>query len=173
MTRNRRHGCPGDEKGAARQGRKHGLTGLLVFLFLLLLLAGVLLLRYRAPDPVAVPLISSELPSAGTEARPSAIADAGQSTSAAAAPAVPQAMPAADEAQDSAKAGRTALQRSVNPLPPETEVIQPAGEPTQDRADKAYDEHTYQLVTDIIYTMRNRATAGRKKSLPSAPCWRN
>jgi len=65
-------------------------------------------------------------------------------------------MPAADEAHDSAAAGRPSLQPSVNPLPPETEVIQPVGETAAARTDKAYDEHSYQLVTDIIYTMRNR-----------------
>ena len=156
MTRNRRNGCPGDEKGAARQGRKHGLTGLLVFLVLLILLAVMLLLRYRVPETAAVQQTSSVLSSAETEARPSAEADAGQSTPEAAAPTVPAAMPAADEAHDSAAAGRTALQPSVNPLPPETEVIQPVGETAAARTDKAYDGHSYQLVTDIIYTMRNR-----------------
>ena len=171
MTRNRRHGCPGDEKGAARQGRKHGLTGLLVFLFLLLLLAGVLLLRYRAPDPVAVQQTSSELPSAGTEAaeaRPSDEAGRGQNMPAATTPTVPAAMPAAgaalpaDAARDFDGAGQTDPQPDLSPRPdpgpsPSASVAaQPAGEPTQDRPDKAYDEHTYQLVTDIIYTMRNR-----------------
>lgn len=132
------------------------MTPALVFLGLVLLLAVMLLLRYRAPEPAAVPKISSELPSTGTEARPSAIADAEQSTSAAAAPAVPQAMPAADAARDSAEADRTALQPSVNPLPSEPEVSRPAREEKHDRTDKTYDEHSYQLVTDIIYTMRNR-----------------
>lgn len=159
MTRKRPNGRPGDEKGAPRQGKNHGLTGLLVFLFLLLLLAGVLLLRYRAPDPAAVPQVSSELPSAGTEA---AEAGAGQNMPAATAPSVPEAAPDADAARDSNGAGQTDPRPDLSPRPdpgpsPSASVaVQPAGEPTQDRADKAYDEHTYQLVTDIIYTMRNR-----------------
>ena len=138
------------------------MTPALVFLGLVLLLAVMLLLRYRVPEPAAVPKISSELPSTGTEARPSAEADAGQSTSEIAAPTVPAAMPAADEAHDSAAAGRTALQPTASPLPSEPEVSRPAREDTSaweethNRTDKAYDEHSYQLVTDIIYTMRNR-----------------
>lgn len=132
------------------------MTAALVLLVLLILLAVMLLLRYRVPDPAAVPQTSSVLPSSGTEARPSAEADAGQSTSAAAAPPAPEAMPAADTAQDPTRAGEPSLQPAVSPLPSETEVIQPVGEAAAVRADKAYDEHTYQLVTDIIYTMRNR-----------------
>ena len=165
MTRKRPNGRPGDEKAPLRQGRNHGLTGLLVFLFLLLLLAGVLLLRYRAPEPAAVPLASSALPSAGTEAAEARLSDeagAGQNMPAAMAPSVPEAAPDADAARDSNGAGQTGTRPDLSPRPdpgpsPSASVAaQPAGEPTQDRADKAYDEHTYQLVTDIIYTMRNR-----------------
>ena len=132
------------------------MTAALVLLVLLILLAVMLLLRYQVPDPAAVPQTSSVLPSSGTEARPSAEADAGQSTSAAAALPAPEAMPDADTAQDPTRAGEPSLQPAVSPLPSETEVIQPVGEAAAVRADKAYDEHTYQLVTDIIYTMRNR-----------------
>ena len=156
MKRNSRNSRPDDKKAPLRQGRRHGLTGLLTFLLLLLLLAGVLLLRYRAPEPVAVPQVSSELPSAGIETRPSAEVDAGKSATAAGAPATPAAGPSTAEAQDSIAAGQTAPEPVVGSPAPASEAVPPAGAAAADRTDKTYDEHTYQLVTDIIYTMRNR-----------------
>ena len=168
MTRNRPNSRPGYEEAPPRQGRKHGLAGFLVLLLLMLLLAAVLVLRYRTPEPAAVPLASSDLPSTGTEARPAAEArpsneaDAGQNMPAVTAPSVSDAAPdmedapVTDAARDSNGAGQTDPQSDPGPSPSGYGAVQPAGEPTQDRADKAYDEHSYQLVTDIIYTMRNR-----------------
>ena len=136
--------------------KRKRLIALPVFLVLLLLLAAVLLLRYQNPAAVS---------SAAPENRPEAETAPGRNQTeetAVSAPdsapaTVPASTPAASNAAQSAPGESPALpQTEENPLPPEADAL-PATEPiSDDRAGKTYDEHTYQLVTDIIYTMRNR-----------------
>ena len=159
MTRNRPNDRSGRGRGGnrpLRQRRKHSLAGLLVFLVLLLLLAAMLLLRYQSGEPDGVQQNSPAAPSAATEARPTAETGLGQSTSAPPTPAAQEAVPAADTARDDAGAGQTTPQPTVSQLPSGTETVPTTGEAAADRESRVYDEHTYQLVTDIIYTMRNR-----------------
>ena len=133
--------------------KRKRLTALLVFLVLLLLLAGVLLLRYQSPAAVS---------SAAPEIRPEEETAPGQiptEETAVSAPAsspatVPVSTPAASNAAQSTPG--EAPQAEESPRPPEADALPAAGPAADDRAGKTYNEHTYQLVTDIIYTMRNR-----------------
>ena len=133
--------------------KRKRLTALPVFLVLLLLLAAMLLLRYQSPaaGSPAAPEIRPEAEIApGQNPTEEATASAPESSPAT----VPASTPAASNAAQSTPG--EAPQAEENPRTLEAEALPAAGPAADDRVGKTYDEHTYQLVTDIIYTMRNR-----------------
>ena len=136
--------------------KRKRLIALPVFLVLLLLLAAVLLLRYQNLAAVfsAAPEIQTEAETAPGQSLTEETAASAPELSPAT---VPASTPAASNAAQSAPVeSQAALREEENPSLPEANAL-PATEPvSDDRAGKTYDEHTYQLVTDIIYTMRNR-----------------
>ena len=159
MTQKRADGRTGsgrEEKRPSRRRRNRGPAGALVFFALLLLLAVMLLLRARSGEADAGredPLPAS---STGTEALPAAETAPEQDAAEATPPAVPETVPPGDAAGDSAGADRSTLVPGVSPILSGAETLPQDGETAAERNAGAYDEHTYQLVTDIIYTMRNR-----------------
>lgn len=128
------------------------LTALLLFLVLLLLLAAVLLLRYQSP--AAVSLATPEI---RTEPETALGQSPAEETAVSAPASVPASEPAAANVPQSTAGESPAAPRAEeSPLPSEADALQATGPAADDQAGKTYDEHTYQLVTDIIYTMRNR-----------------
>ena len=158
MTQNRpndRAGRSGEGKRPPRQKRRFRLAGLLVFLALLLLLSAMLLLRWRADSPDAIRQDTPGGNTGVTETQPEAAAAPGQNTPGLPVPAVPSAAPAASDTEQNTAEKLTTPPPDTSPLPGGIETVPTAGG-AAGRESKTYDEHTYQLVTDIIYTMRNR-----------------
>ena len=159
MTRNRPNvhtGRSGEAKKPPRQKRGFHLAGLLVFLALLLLLAAMLLLRWRSDSPDGIRGDTQGGNSDVTETQPEATAAPEQNTPGIPVPAVSSAVPAASGTEQNAAGNPlTTPPPDTSPLPAGIETVPTAGGAAGSES-KTYDEHTYQLVTDIIYTMRNR-----------------
>ena len=158
MTRNRPNdhtGRSGEGKRLPRKKRRSRLAGLLVFLVLLLLLAAMLFLRARSDAPAGVLPDTPEAYPGVTETQPEATGAPEENTPGIPVPAVPSAAPAASGTEQNSASVPTTLPPDASPLPAGTETVPTAGG-AAGRESKTYDEHTYQLVTDIIYTMRNR-----------------
>lgn len=159
MTRNRpndRSGRSGKRKRLPRQKRRFCLAGLLVFLALVLLLAVMLLLRWRSDSPDGIQSNTQGGDSGVTETQPEATPAPEQNAPGIPVPAVSSEAPAAsDTGQNAAGNPLTATTPAASPIPAGTETVPTAGGAAGSE-NKQYDEHTYQLVTDIIYTMRNR-----------------
>ena len=158
MTRNRpndRSGRGGEGKRLPRKKRRSRLAGLLVLLALLLLLAAMLFLRARSDAPAGVLPDTPEASPGVMETQPEVIAAPVQNTPGIQATAAPEATPAASGTEQNSASVPTTPPPDASPLPAGTETVPTAGG-AAGRESKTYDEHTYQLVTDIIYTMRNR-----------------
>ena len=160
MTQNRpndRSGRSGEGKRPPRQKRRFRLAGLLVFLVLVLLLAVLLLLRWRSDSPDGIQSNTQGGDSGVTETQPEATPAPEQNAPGIPVPAVSSADPSVSGTeQNSAGNPLTAPTPAASPIPAGTETVPTAGGAAIGRENKQYDEHTYQLVTDIIYTMRNR-----------------
>ena len=160
MTQNRpndRTGRRGKGKRPPRQKRRFRLAGLLVFLALVLLLAVMLLLRWRSDSPDGIQSNTQGGNSGITETQPEATPAPEQNAPGIPVPAVSSAAPtASDTGQNAADNPLTATTPAASPVPAGAETVPTAGGAAIGRESKQYDEHTYQLVTDIIYTMRNR-----------------
>ncbi|MBR3586412.1 MAG: hypothetical protein IKO00_10350, partial [Oscillospiraceae bacterium] len=149
MTQNRlndRAGRSGEGKRPHRQKRGFRLAGLLVFLALLLLLAAMLLLRWRSDSPDAIRQDTPGGNTGVTETQPEATAAPGQNTPGIPVPAVPSAAPAASDTEQNTAEKPTTPPTDASPLPAGTETV-PTDGVAAGRESKTYDEHTYQLVT--------------------------
>ena len=158
MTQNRpneRSGRGGEGKRLPRKKRRSRLAGLLVFLVLLLLLAAMLLLRRRADSPDGFRQDTQEGNPGMMETQPEVTAAPVQNTSGIQATAAPEAAPAASGTEQNSASEPTTPPPDASLLPAGSETVPTAGG-AAGRESKTYNEHTYQLVTDIIYTMRNR-----------------
>ena len=128
-----------------------------MFLALLLLLAAMLLLRWRSDSPDGIRSDTQGGNSGVTETQPEVTAAPEQNAPGIPVPAVSEAVPAVSGTeQNSAGNSLTTPTPAASPIPAGTGTVPAAGGAAIGRESKQYDEHTYQLVTDIIYTMRNR-----------------
>ena len=156
MTRNRPNDHTrrsGEGKRPPRKKRRFRLAGLLVFLALLLVLTAMLLLRRRADSPDGFRQDTQEGNPGMMETQPEVTTTPGQNTPGIPATAAPEAAPAASDTEQNADSKPTTPPPDASPAGSETV---PTAGGAAGREGKTYDEHTYQLVTDIIYTMRNR-----------------